>query len=81
LILVGLFGGEIPLSIAGTILGAITVQGSHLGSIEELKTVIALARAGQIKPIPIEQRDFSDLNRTLDQLKSGTVTGRVVIAI
>jgi D-arabinose 1-dehydrogenase-like Zn-dependent alcohol dehydrogenase len=62
-------------------LGAITVQGSHLGSIEELKTVIGLARAGQIKPIPIEQRDFSDLNRTLDQLKSGTVTGRVVIAI
>jgi len=81
LILVGLFGGEIPLSIAGTILRAITVQGSHLGSLEELKTVIGLARARKIKPIPIEKRDFSDLNRTLDQLKSGSVTGRVVIAI
>jgi D-arabinose 1-dehydrogenase-like Zn-dependent alcohol dehydrogenase len=81
LILVGLFGGEIRLSIGGTILRAITVQGSHLGSIEELKTVIGLARGRKIKPIPIEKRDFSDLNRTLDQLKSGSVTGRVVIAI
>jgi D-arabinose 1-dehydrogenase-like Zn-dependent alcohol dehydrogenase len=81
LVLVGLFGGEISLSIAGTILRAITVQGSHLGSLAELKTVIGLARAGQITPIPIEKRSFSDLNRTLDQLKSGSVTGRVVIAI
>jgi D-arabinose 1-dehydrogenase-like Zn-dependent alcohol dehydrogenase len=81
LILVGLFGGEIPLSIAGTILRAITVRGSHLGSIEELRTVIGLARAGKIQPIPIEKRGFADLNRTLDQLKNGTVTGRVVIAI
>ena len=51
LILVGLFGGEIPLSIAGTILRAITVQGSHLGSVEELKAVVTLAREGKIKPI------------------------------
>ena len=55
LILVGLFGGEIPLSIAATILRAITVQGSHLGSVEELKAVVALARAGKIKPIPIRE--------------------------
>ena len=81
LVLVGLFGGEVPLSIAGTILRAITVQGSHLGSLQELKTVIGLARAGQITPIPIEKRRFSDLNCTLDQLKSGSVTGRVVIAM
>ena len=81
LVLVGLFGGELPLSIAATILRAITVQGSHLGSLGELKEVIALARAGKIKPIPIERREFTDLNRTLDELKCGTVTGRVVIAI
>ena len=46
LILVGLFGGEIKLSIARTILRAVTVQGSHLGSVEELKAVVALAREG-----------------------------------
>ncbi len=81
LILVGLFGGEIPLSIAGTILRAITVQGSHLGSVEQLKAVVALARAGKIKPIPIQTRPLSEVSRTLDELKAGSVVGRVVADI
>src|SRR5919109_1534253 len=37
LILVGLYGGEIPLSLVRTIMRAITIQGSHLGSLAELK--------------------------------------------
>ncbi|MGH7796558.1 MAG: alcohol dehydrogenase [Candidatus Binatia bacterium] len=81
LILVGLFGGEIPLSIATTILRATTVQGSHLGSVEELKSVIALARAGKIKPIPIQKRPLSEVSRTLDELKAGGIIGRVVAQI
>jgi D-arabinose 1-dehydrogenase-like Zn-dependent alcohol dehydrogenase len=81
LILVGLFGGEIPLSIAATILRAITVQGSHLGSVDELKTVVSLARDGKIKPIPIQERPLSQVSRTLDELKAGSVVGRVVAGI
>lgn len=80
LILVGLFGGEIPLSIGGTILRALCVRGSHLGSVEELKTVVSLARAGQIKPIPIQKRPLSEVSGTLDELKAGRVIGRVVAA-
>jgi D-arabinose 1-dehydrogenase-like Zn-dependent alcohol dehydrogenase len=81
LILVGLFGGEIPLSIAGTILRAITIQGSHLGSVDELKAVVALAREEKIKPIPIQTRPLSDVSLTLDELKAGKVAGRVVVQI
>lgn len=81
LVLVGLFGGEIGLSIAGTILRAITVQGSHLGSIDELEAVIALARSGMIQPIPIRLRPLSAVSRTLDELKGGGIVGRVVAQI
>ncbi len=81
LVLVGLFGGEIKLSIAGTILRAITVQGSHLGSVAELKAVVALAREGKIKPIPIETRPLAEVSRTLDELKAGIIVGRVVARI
>ncbi|MDP9131304.1 MAG: alcohol dehydrogenase [Candidatus Binatota bacterium] len=81
LVLVGLFGGEIKLSIASTILRAISVQGSHLGSIEELNAVVALARQGKIKPIPMETRPLSEVSRTLDKLKAGTVIGRVVAQV
>jgi D-arabinose 1-dehydrogenase-like Zn-dependent alcohol dehydrogenase len=81
LILVGLFGGEIQLSIASTIQRAITVQGSHLGSVEELKSVVALARDGKLKPIPIETRGLAEVSRTLDELKAGSIVGRVVARI
>jgi len=81
LILVGLFGGEVRLSIASTILRAITVQGSHLGSIVELQAVVALAREGKIKPIPIETRPMSEVSRTLDELKAGGVVGRIVARV
>jgi D-arabinose 1-dehydrogenase-like Zn-dependent alcohol dehydrogenase len=81
LILIGLFGGEIPLSIAGMILRAMTIQGSHLGSLEELKSVVALARAGKIKPIPIQVRPLAEVSRTLDELKTGGITGRVVARV
>ncbi len=79
LILVGLFGGEIPLSVGSTILRALTIQGSHLGSIAELKAVVALAREGKLRPIPIQTRPLSEVSRTLDELKAGVVVGRVVV--
>jgi len=81
LMLVGLFGGEIRLSIGAAILRAATVQGSHLGSVAELRAVVALAREGKIKPIPIVKRPLAEVSRTLDQLKAGAITGRVVAEI
>ncbi|HXF76242.1 MAG TPA: alcohol dehydrogenase [Methylomirabilota bacterium] len=81
LVLVGLFGGEMPLSIGETILRAIAIQGSHLGSLEELKAVVALARTGKIKPIPIATRPLAEVSRTLDELKAGKILGRVVAKI
>ena len=79
LILVGLYGGEIPLSLVAAIQRALTIQGSHLGTIDELKEVVALARAGKLTPIPIQKRPLSEINRTLDELKAGTIVGRVVV--
>ena len=79
LILVGLYGGEIPLSLVATIQRGLTIQGSHLGSTAELKEVVALAREGKLRPIPIEKRPLSEVSRTLDELKAGAILGRVVV--
>jgi len=81
LILVGLYGGEIPLSLVSLIQRAITIQGSYVGTVAELKEVVALARAGKLKRIPIEKRPLADVSRTLDQLKAGAIIGRVVAEI
>jgi propanol-preferring alcohol dehydrogenase len=81
LIVVGLYGGEIPVSLVLVVQRAWRIQGSSVGNVAELNEVIALARAGKIKPIPIEKRPLSEVSRTLDQLKAGSVVGRVVAAI
>jgi D-arabinose 1-dehydrogenase-like Zn-dependent alcohol dehydrogenase len=81
IVFVGLFGGAVDLSIGNTILRALTIQGSHLGSLEELKAVVALARAGKIHPIPIQTRPLGEVSRTLDELKAGEIVGRVVAQI
>jgi D-arabinose 1-dehydrogenase-like Zn-dependent alcohol dehydrogenase len=79
--MVGLYGGEIPLSLVAVVQRALTIQGSSVGTVAELKEVVALARAGKLKPIPIETRPLSEVSRTLDELKAGTISGRVVAKI
>lgn len=81
LILVGLYGGEIPLSLVAVVQRALTIVGSNVGTVAELKAAVELARKGLLKPIPIERRSISEVSRTLDELKAGKVTGRVVAVI
>jgi len=49
--------------------------------VAELKEVVKLARAGKIRPFPIETRPLSEVSRALDELKAGKIVGRVVAAI
>ena len=80
-ILVGLYGGEIPLSLVAVVQRALTVQGSSVGTVAELKEVVELARSGKLKQVPIQKRPLSEVSRTLDELKAGTIVGRVVAEI
>ncbi len=80
-ILVGLYGGEVPLSLVTIVQRALTIVGSNVGTVTELEQVVSLARTGRLTPIPIEQRPLSEVSRTLDELKAGAITGRVVARI
>jgi D-arabinose 1-dehydrogenase-like Zn-dependent alcohol dehydrogenase len=77
-IVVGLYGGEIPLSLVPTAQRALTIQGSYVGSLAEMQEVMALARSGKLKPIPTAECSMDQVSAILDQLKAGTVIGRVV---
>ncbi len=81
LILVGLYGGEIPLSLVAVVQRALSIVGSNVGTVTELKEVVKLAREGKLRPIPIEKRPLSEVSRTLDELKAGKIVGRVVAQI
>lgn len=80
-IAVGLFGGEITLPVVNVVQRAITVQGSYVGSLAELHEVVALAREGKLKPIPVATCTLAEVSGVIDRLKAGTVSGRVVAKI
>ena len=76
---VGLFGGDTPLSIAGLPLRVLTVQGSYVGTLQDLRELMALVREGKIKPLPYSTRPLSGAYDALEELKAGKVTGRVIL--
>ncbi len=80
LIAVGLFGGAINVSLPTLPLRGIGLIGSYVGSLSEFQELLALARAGGIKPIPIETRPLDAAQQSLDDLRAGRIRGRVVLA-
>lgn len=78
-IVVGLYGGEISLPLATVPLRAISIIGSLTGSLSETKQVVKLAREGKLEPIPIENRSLSQASEALEDLRSGAVTGRIIL--
>jgi D-arabinose 1-dehydrogenase-like Zn-dependent alcohol dehydrogenase len=78
-VLCGLFGGEITLPLPPIAQRAIGIIGSYVGTLQELREVVALAQDGKLKATPVEVRAMRDVNRTLDELKAGKILGRVVL--
>jgi D-arabinose 1-dehydrogenase-like Zn-dependent alcohol dehydrogenase len=78
-VLCGLFGGELTHPLPPIAQRAISIQGSYVGSLQELKEVVALAKKRKIKPTPVVTRSADEVNRSLDELKAGKVLGRVVL--
>ncbi len=79
LIVVGLFGGALNLPIPFIPLNARTIQGSYVGSFEDMTELMAYVRDGKIAPIQIEERPLDQVTQTMYDLKAGKVTGRVVL--
>jgi D-arabinose 1-dehydrogenase-like Zn-dependent alcohol dehydrogenase len=78
-IVVGLFGGAMGTPIPMFPLRALTLTGSFVGSLPEAEEMMALVRAGKVDPIPVQTRPLSDATKTLDDLRNGRITGRVVL--
>ncbi|HUR89631.1 MAG TPA: alcohol dehydrogenase [Ramlibacter sp.] len=78
-IVVGLFGGLLELPIATLPLRPFALQGSYVGSLAELRELVALAQAKGAPRIPIVSRPLEAAQQSLDDLKAGRVVGRIVL--
>ncbi len=79
LIIVGLYGGALNIPIPFIPMNARIIQGSYVGSLQEMGELMALVRQGKIAPIKIEKRPLSQVTQALHDLKAGKVQGRVVL--
>jgi D-arabinose 1-dehydrogenase-like Zn-dependent alcohol dehydrogenase len=78
-VIVGLFGGDITLSLPLLPMRAITVQGSYVGSLADMKELLALVATGKVPPAPISEHKLHQVNAVLEELKAGRIVGRAVL--
>ena len=79
LVSVGLFGGSTSIAPAMISMKAVSLIGSYVGSLEEMREVMQIARTGELPELPVATRPLAELNEALDDLKKGRVLGRVVM--
>jgi propanol-preferring alcohol dehydrogenase len=79
-VLNGLPPGEFPLNIFDVVFRCLTVRGSLVGTRSDMKEALAFAAAGKVKA-NIETASLDDINEVLERLRTGKVTGRVVLKI
>jgi D-arabinose 1-dehydrogenase-like Zn-dependent alcohol dehydrogenase len=79
-VVTGLIGGMYSTPIAMFPLRAMTIEGTLVGTLEDAREMLALARAGKVPPVPITERPLKDAQATLDDLRNGRIIGRVVLA-
>lgn len=79
IVVCGLIGGEITLPLPTLPLRPLTLQGSYVGTLDELRELVALVRRAQLKPIPISRRPLAEVNDALQALAQGRVVGRTVL--
>ncbi|HVV62356.1 MAG TPA: alcohol dehydrogenase [Pseudolabrys sp.] len=78
-IIVGLYGGDLTVSLPPIPMRALTIQGSYVGSQHEMKELMELVRAKGLPDVPVATRPLDDVNDVMAQLRAGKVVGRVVL--
>jgi alcohol dehydrogenase, propanol-preferring len=79
LVLVGLFGGELKLSLVTMPTRAYRLIGSYTGSLKDLVELVSLAKRGVIKQVVSNRFKLNQAGEALQMLKDGKIVGRGVI--
>ncbi|MBI5717222.1 MAG: alcohol dehydrogenase catalytic domain-containing protein [Burkholderiales bacterium] len=79
LVCVGLFGGSAAVLPTIVSMKALTIAGSYVGSLQELRELIAIAREGRLPALPLTSRPLAEASQALDDLRAGRVKGRAIL--
>ena len=79
IVVCGLMGGDITLALPVIPLRPLTIQGSYVGTLTELRELVTLAREKGLAPIPVTERPLDEANEALQALHEGRVIGRTIL--
>ncbi len=78
-VIVGLFGGEFRMPLPMFALKSLSITGSYVAGLNDLRELVALAQRVELPQIPLELRPMAQVNQALKDLEQGRVVGRVVL--
>lgn len=79
MVVVGLYGGAMELPISMLPLKVVNLIGSYVGTQQDLVELLALIKAGKVKPVPHVKRQLSDAPIAIQELREGKALGRFVL--
>jgi D-arabinose 1-dehydrogenase-like Zn-dependent alcohol dehydrogenase len=79
IVISGLMGGNFNLPMVQWVYKRMTIEGFMTGTLAEAQEMMALARAGRIKPPPMQEQPMGDVQTWIDALRAGKVVGRIVL--
>jgi D-arabinose 1-dehydrogenase-like Zn-dependent alcohol dehydrogenase len=79
IVICGLMGGDITLALPVIPMRPLTIQGSYVGTLEELRELVAIVQRTKMKPIPVQRRPMAEVNAAMQELIAGKVVGRTIL--
>jgi alcohol dehydrogenase/propanol-preferring alcohol dehydrogenase len=79
LVCVGLFGGATPIVPAMVSMKAVSIEGSYVGSLQEMQELMAIARTGVLPDLPLTSQPLATATQALEDLRAGRIRGRTIL--
>jgi len=79
IVICGLMGGDLTLALPVIPMRPLTIQGSYVGTLQELQELVSLVKRSGMKPIPVNTRPLAQANEAMQDLHHGRVVGRTVL--
>lgn len=80
LVVVGLPHADLPIPIFNTVLNAVTVRGSIVGTRKDMQEAIEFAAQGKVKT-NIETAPLDSINEVFEKMEKGQINGRIVLKV
>jgi propanol-preferring alcohol dehydrogenase len=72
-------GGDLTVALPVIPMRPLTIQGSYVGTLQELHELVDLVKRTGMKAIPVSTRPMAQANAAMQDLHHGRVVGRTVL--